>query len=97
MNLSGDPHFGGKWKSSFFLTQLLCKEKKSCQENLFLSTSRVDHQTKKSHHETSSGGTFAFESISDLRPLRSLCSASDVQFVGVFMGCIYGHTHILTH
>lgn len=42
----GDPHFGEKWKSSFSLTQLLCK-KKSCQENLFLATFRVDHQTKK--------------------------------------------------
>ena len=66
-------------------------------ENLSLATSGVDHQTKKSLHETSSGRTFASESISDPRHLRSLCFASDVQSVGVFMGCIYGHAHILTH
>lgn len=66
-------------------------------ENLSLATSGVDHQTKKSPHGTSSGRTFASESISDPRHLRSLCFASDVQFVGVFLGCIYGHAHILTH
>lgn len=55
-------------------------------ENLSLATSGVDHQTKKSPHGTSSGRTVASESISDPRHLRSLCSASDVQFVGVFWG-----------
>lgn len=55
-------------------------------ENLSLATSGVDHQTKKSLHGTSDGRTFASESISDPRHLRSLCSASDVQFVGELRG-----------
>lgn len=54
-------------------------------ENLSLATSGVDHQTKKSLHGTSSGRTFASESISDPRHLRSLlCLRCTV------CGCVYG-------
>lgn len=79
-DLLGDPCFGGgwgSWESSVSLPQLLCSEKSSC-ENLFPAISRVNCQTKKSQHGTSSGRTFAFESISDPRHLRSLPSAPDV-------------------